>query len=33
MDREWMYVGNQVSQRFIKGLKTFLETTAEYNKP
>jgi hypothetical protein len=33
MDREWMYVGNRVSQRFIEGLETFLETTAEYKKP
>jgi hypothetical protein len=28
-----MYVGNQVSQCFIEGLKTFLETAAEYKKP
>jgi hypothetical protein len=28
-----MYVGNRVSQCFIEGLKTFLETTAEYKKP
>jgi hypothetical protein len=33
MDREWMYVGNRVSQRFIEGLVTFLETATEYNKP
>jgi hypothetical protein len=32
MDREWMYVGNRVSQCFIEGLKTFLETIAEYKK-
>jgi hypothetical protein len=25
--------GNRVSQRFIEGLKTFLETAAEYKKP
>jgi hypothetical protein len=28
-----MYIGNRVSQHFIEGLKTFLETTAEYKKP
>jgi hypothetical protein len=28
-----MYIGNRVSQHFIEGLETFLETTAEYNKP
>jgi hypothetical protein len=28
MDREWMYVGNRVSQHFIEGLETFLETAA-----
>jgi hypothetical protein len=28
-----MYVGNRVSQRFIKGLETFLETATEYKKP
>jgi hypothetical protein len=28
-----MYVGNRVSQHFIEGLETFLETTAEYKKP
>jgi hypothetical protein len=27
-----MYVGNRVSERFIEGLKTFLETAAEYKK-
>jgi hypothetical protein len=27
-----MYVGNRVSQHFIEGLKTFLETAAKYNK-
>jgi hypothetical protein len=32
MDREWMYIGNRVSQRFIKGLETFLETVVEYKK-
>jgi hypothetical protein len=32
MDREWMYVDNQVSQHFIEGLETFLKTDAEYNK-
>jgi hypothetical protein len=26
MDRKWMYIGNRVSQRFIEGLETFLET-------
>jgi hypothetical protein len=33
MDREWMYVGNRVSQLFIEGLETFLETGVEYKKP
>jgi hypothetical protein len=33
MDREWMYVGNRVSQHFIEGLETFLETATEYKKP
>jgi hypothetical protein len=33
MDREWMYIGNRVSQRFIEGLETFLETAVEYKKP
>jgi hypothetical protein len=33
MDQEWMYVGNRVSQRFIEGLETSLETAAEYKKP
>jgi hypothetical protein len=33
MGQEWMYVGNRVSQHFIEGLETFLETTAEYKKP
>jgi hypothetical protein len=33
MDREWMYIGNRVSEHFIKGLKTFLETAIEYKKP
>jgi hypothetical protein len=33
IDREWMYVGNQVSQRFIEGLETFLEIVVEYKKP
>jgi hypothetical protein len=33
MDREWMHVSNRVSQRFIKGLETFLETAVEYKKP
>jgi hypothetical protein len=33
MDREWMYVSNQVSQHFIEGLETFLEIAAEYKKP
>jgi hypothetical protein len=28
-----MYVDNRVSQHFIEGLETFLETVAEYNKP
>jgi hypothetical protein len=28
-----MYVGNRVSQYFIEGLETFLETAAEYRKP
>jgi hypothetical protein len=28
-----MYIGNRVSQCFIEGLKTFLETAAEYRKP
>jgi hypothetical protein len=28
-----MYVGNQVSQHFIEGLKTFLEIVVEYKKP
>jgi hypothetical protein len=32
MDQEWMYVDNQVSQCFIEGLETFLETAAEYKK-
>jgi hypothetical protein len=32
MDREWMYIGNQVSQCFIERVKTFLETAAEYKK-
>jgi hypothetical protein len=32
MDREWMYIGNRVSQHFIEGLETFLETAAEYKK-
>jgi hypothetical protein len=27
-----MYAGNRVSQRFIEGLKTFLETATEYKK-
>jgi hypothetical protein len=33
MDREWMYVGNRVSQRFVEGLRTFLDMTTEYKKP
>jgi hypothetical protein len=33
MDRELMYVSNRVSQHFIEGLKTFLETAAKYKKP
>jgi hypothetical protein len=33
MDQKWMYVSNRVSQRFIEGLETFLETAAEYKKP
>jgi hypothetical protein len=33
MDREWMYVANQVSQHFFYGLETFLEATAKYNNP
>jgi hypothetical protein len=33
MDQEWMYIGNRVSQCFIEGLETFLETAAEYRKP
>jgi hypothetical protein len=33
MDREWMYVNNQVSQRFIEGLETFFDTAVEYKKP
>jgi hypothetical protein len=33
MDREWMHVSNRVSQCFIKGLETFLETAVEYKKP
>jgi hypothetical protein len=32
MDREWMYIGSRVSQHFIEGLETFLETAAEYKK-
>jgi hypothetical protein len=28
-----MYIGNRVSQRFIEGLQTFLETATEYKKP
>jgi hypothetical protein len=28
-----MYVGNRVSQRFIEGLETFLQTAAECKKP
>jgi hypothetical protein len=28
-----MYVGNRVSNCFIKGLETFLETAIEYKKP
>jgi hypothetical protein len=28
-----MYVGNRVSQHFIEGLETFLETGAKYQKP
>jgi hypothetical protein len=28
-----MYTGNRVSQRFIKGLETFLEIGVEYKKP
>jgi hypothetical protein len=27
-----MYISNQVSQRFIERVKTFLETAAEYKK-
>jgi hypothetical protein len=33
MDREYMYVGNRVSQHFIEGLETFLKTATKYNKP
>jgi hypothetical protein len=33
MDREWIYVGNRVSQHFAEGLETFLETVVEYKKP
>jgi hypothetical protein len=33
MDQEWMYIGNRVSQCFIEGMETFLETAAEYKKP
>jgi hypothetical protein len=33
MDQEWMYIGNRVSQYFMEGLKTFLETAVEYKKP
>jgi hypothetical protein len=33
MDREWMYIGIRVSQYFIEGLETFLETAVEYKKP
>jgi hypothetical protein len=33
MDQEWMCVDNRVSQHFIEGLETFLETDAEYKKP
>jgi hypothetical protein len=33
MDREWMYVGNRVSQCVIERLQSFLETAAEYKKP
>jgi hypothetical protein len=32
MDREWMYVGIRVSQRFIEGLEIVLKTLAEYKK-
>jgi hypothetical protein len=32
MDREWMYIGNRVSQRFIEGLEIVLKTVAEYKK-
>jgi hypothetical protein len=32
MDREWMYIGNRVSQHFIEGWETFLRTAAEYKK-
>jgi hypothetical protein len=28
-----MYIDNRVSQRFVEGLETFLETVAEYKKP
>jgi hypothetical protein len=28
-----MYIGNRVSQCFIEGLETFLETVVEYKKP
>jgi hypothetical protein len=28
-----MYVGNRVSQCFIEGLETFLDTATEYKKP
>jgi hypothetical protein len=33
MDREWMYVGNRVSQHLIEGLETFLKTATEDKKP
>jgi hypothetical protein len=33
MNREWMYIDNRVSQHFMEGLKTFLETAAKYKKP
>jgi hypothetical protein len=33
MAQKWMYIDNQLSQCFIEGLETFLETTAEYKKP
>jgi hypothetical protein len=32
MDREWMYIINRVSQRFIEGLETFLETNTRSQK-